>query len=463
MSLEILNSFFALVFGILLASWDIFVEAAPYLIFGFGIAGILNILIPDKKILEKLGNDAGKIRSVINAALAGLPLPLCSCGVIPAAMSIRKRGANKGATLSFLISTPETGVDSIAITYALLDPIMTIFRPLATLTTAILTGIAENFLIGEKEGNKEGTKTMVSEKKVGILTLSTFIGTSAQNNLCTSSACSCAGSSSGSFENKTAVDLSRESRIESVKTTSTTQTAISPLNLTEKTAESVRIRSQKNAALKIDTNSTSCNSCGCGCKDESPQNNLEKGKTLRVRLLEGIKYAYIDLPGHISKWMLIGILFAGIISYLVPETLIQNYLGGGLMSMFFMLLVGIPLYICATASTPLAASLIAKGMSPGTAFVFLLAGPATNIATITMVARFLGRRSAALYVGAISLCSLAAGVTLDWFYLKFGVNAVASFGTAKELLPENLQIAFALLLLPLMLYGTFCKQDNCSC
>lgn len=133
------------------------------------------------------------------------------------------------------------------------------------------------------------------------------------------------------------------------------------------------------------------------------------------------------------------------------------------MSILFMLLVGIPLYICATASTPLAASLIAKGMSPGTAFVFLLAGPATNVATITMVARFLGKRSAVLYVGAISLCALAAGVTLDWFYIKFGVNTVASFGTAKELLPENLQIAFALLLLLLMLYGAFCKQDNCSC
>jgi uncharacterized protein len=338
---------------------------------------------------------------------------------------------------------------------------MTIFRPLATLTTAMLTGIAENFLIGENEEKKEGTKTMVSEKKVGILILSTLIGTSAQNNSCTSSACSCAGSSSGSYENKTDANLSRVQGVESVKTMSTTKNVISPLNLTGKTAESISMCSQRNAASKIDANATGCKDCGY--KEESPQNNLEKGKTLRARLLEGIKYAYIDLPGDISKWMLVGILFAGIISYLVPETLIQNYLGGGLMSMFFMLLVGIPLYICATASTPLAASLIAKGMSPGTAFVFLLAGPATNVATITMVARFLGKRSAVLYVGAISLCALAAGVTLDWFYLKFGVNAVASFGTAKELLPENLQIAFALLLLSLMLYGTFCKQDNCNC
>ncbi len=161
--------------------------------------------------------------------------------------------------------------------------------------------------------------------------------------------------------------------------------------------------------------------------------------------------------------MLIGILFAGIISYAVPESLIQNYLGGGLRSMLVMLFVGIPLYICATASTPLAASLVAKGMSPGTAFVFLLAGPATNVATITMVARFLGKRSAAVYLGTISLCALGAGFLLDWFYLKLGISAVATMGTAKELLPEDLKLGFAVFLLFLMLYGVFRSEKECGC
>lgn len=119
--------------------------------------------------------------------------------------------------------------------------------------------------------------------------------------------------------------------------------------------------------------------------------------------------------------------------------------------MFFMLLVGIPLYICATASTPRAASLIAKGISQGTNFVFLLAGPATDAATITMVARFLGKRSAVLYVGVISLCALGSGILLDWIYLKLGVSVSATPGTAIELLPEDLKVSFAILLLPLML------------
>jgi hypothetical protein len=131
--------------------------------------------------------------------------------------------------------------------------------------------------------------------------------------------------------------------------------------------------------------------------------------------------------------------------------------------MAIMLLVGIPLYICASASTPLAASLVAKGMSPGTAFVFLLAGPATNAATITMDTRFLGKRSATLYVGMIFLCTLASGILLDWIYLRMGISASITLGTAKELLPEDLKIIFAILLLPLMLYGIFRREKECGC
>lgn len=152
--------------------------------------------MPDQKIAEYLGASAGKIRSVINAFLAGLPLPLCSCGVIPAAMSTRKRGANRGATISFLISTPETGVDSIAVTYALLDPLMAVFRPFAALMTAILAGLADNFLIGEESGKQNFKKQETPGKNAGVLAVSTLIGTSVQGNTynpssCSLSSCSC--------------------------------------------------------------------------------------------------------------------------------------------------------------------------------------------------------------------------------------------------------------------------------
>lgn len=462
MNFEFLNALLVLFSGVLLESWNIFVETAPYLIFGLGIAGLLNVLVPDQKIVDYLGASAGKIRSVINAALAGLPLPLCSCGVVPAAMSIRKRGANRGATLSFLISTPETGVDSIAVTYALLDPLMAVFRPLAALVTAVLTGLADNFLIGECPEKKNLTKQESPEKKAGVLAVSTLIGAPLQEKTCSSSSCSChnpAGSGNGKTESVSTINKAIEIKPSGAK----------PLKINNK-SENVRKLTLVSPDFHKDVSSCGCGECGCeenesgkDGKNKEPEKDRNNKESVKSRLIRGVKYAYIELPAEISKWMLIGIFFAGIISYAVPDSLIQNYLGGGFGSMLFMLFVGIPLYICATASTPLAASLVAKGMSPGTAFVFLLAGPATNVATITMVARFLGKRSAALYLGMISLCSLGAGFLLDWFYLKLGISAVATVGTAKELLPEDLKLGFAVFLLPLMLYGIFRSENECGC
>ena len=463
MSFEFLNACLAFFSGILLESWEIFVEAAPYLIFGLGIAGLLNILVPDQKIVDYLGASAGKVRSVINASLAGLPLPLCSCGVIPAAMSIRKRGANRGATISFLISTPETGVDSIAVTYALLDPLMAVFRPLAALMTAILAGLADNFLIGEESGKQNNKKQETPGKKAGVLAVSTLIGASVQGKTytlssCTSSSCNC---------DKPA-DLNEKTEPVStiVKDIEVKPSGTKLLEINNKPVEGMRKLFLANPGIQENSSSCGCGICGCEEKEtgnDGENKDSENKDSVKARLIKGIKYAYLELPGEISKWMLVGILFAGIISYAIPENLIQNYLGGGLGSMLVMLSVGIPLYICATASTPLAASLISKGMSPGTAFVFLLAGPATNAATITMVARFLGKRSAALYLGVISLCALGAGFLLDWFYLKLGISAVATMGTAKELLPEDLKLGFAVFLLPLMLYGTLRREKGCGC
>lgn len=451
MNTEIPSSIPDLLSGILLSSWEVFVEAAPYLIFGFAVAGILNVLVPDQKIVEYLGTSAGKVRSVINASLAGLPLPLCSCGIVPAAMSIRKRGANRGATLSFLISTPETGVDSIAITYALLDPLMTVFRPLATVATAILAGLADNLLIGEepeKSGNKKQEK---SGKKTEILAVSTLVGVSAAGSKCNSPSCSCREHGipeTGEKEYFTLNTVPLKSR--DLELRSEPGGEIHNLKL----SPSVYVPENKDS-------SCSCGHCGQEKNELSPERKA-KGSA-KEKFLEGVKYAFIELPGEISKWMLVGILLAGMISYAVPDTFIQEHLGGGLKSMLIMLLVGIPLYICATASTPLAASLVAKGMSPGTAFVFLLAGPATNAATITMVARFLGKRSAALYVGVISICALGSGILLDWLYLKLGISATATLGNAGELLPENIKAGFAIILLPLMLYGILREDKKCGC
>lgn len=371
---EILTGLTTLIVGIAGATWEIFTEAAPYLFLGFGIAGLLHALIPDEKIVSYLGASAGKVRSVFNAAIAGVPLPLCSCGVVPTAISLQKRGATKGATVSFLISTPETGVDSIAITYALLDPIMTIFRPIATLVTAVSAGIVENLLV------KDNTNTDTD-----------------------------------------------------------TQTHPLPLNL-----QTIPL-----ATVSENEDDASC-SCGGACSIPTPQ-----GQSLSQRIYGSLKYAYVELLGDISKWLIVGIAIAGIISYALPESFILSYLGGGVGSMLVMLVIGIPLYICATASTPLAAALIAKGMSPGTAFVFLLSGPATNSATITMVAKFLGKRSAAIYLASIGIFSIAFGLLLDFIYVKMGIEATSIVGHASEILPDDVKMLFAILMLPLIANGIY--------
>jgi uncharacterized membrane protein YraQ (UPF0718 family) len=361
------SSVLQILYGVSFESWSLFLEMSPYLFLGFLIAGILHVLVPDEKVLSYLGESAGKVRSVINASLMGLPLPLCSCGVVPTALSLKKRGATKGATLSFMISTPETGVDSIAITYALLDPIMTVFRPLATLFTAIAAGIVENFSSG-------ADKNTLLSKPLVIMQAPATQGCG----------CSCPGGACSSNDNTNAVS----------------------------------------------------------------------------RIVAGVKYAFVDLLGDISKWLIIGTVLAGIIAYLIPEEVISSYLGGGIYSMLIMLLIGIPLYICATTSTPLAAALVAKGMSPGTAFVFLLAGPATNAATITMVMKFMGKKTAMIYVGTIAVCSIGFGLLLDSIYMGLGIQAAAIVGSGGDIVPAYLQLAFALVLLPLMAYGMVRK--NCT-
>lgn len=369
--MPLVDAILSALLGIALESWNLFLEMAPYLFLGFTAAGLLHIFVPEEKIIKYLGESAGKIRSSINASLMGIPIPLCSCGVVPTALSLQKRGATKGATLSFLISTPETGVDSISITYALLDPIMTVFRPLATLITALSAGIAENFL-GKEKRTVALNKT--AENKIPL-----------NNNL---------------------------------------------------------LMTQPTAA---------CEDSSCSC--HVPSDNTELSGSQRLK--EGMKYAYVELLGDISKWLVFGIVIAGIISYAVPYEVVHTYLGGGILSMLVMLLVGIPLYICATASTPLAAAFIAKGMSPGTAFVFLLAGPATNAATITMVTKFLGKRSAVLYLTTIAVCSLIFGLVLDMIYFRLGVEAISIVGSASEILPAQVKIVFALVLIPLMIYGIY--------
>jgi hypothetical protein len=249
--------------------------------------------------------------------------------------------------MAFLISTPESGVDSIAVTYAMMDPVMTAARPAAAFITAFVAGVAENLF---------------------------------------------------SF--------------------------------------------RRDVPPAIPDLSCPVDGCcdGVGCDPEVHRNH----HSFRDKLRAGIRFALSDLWGDIAPWFFLGLLLAGLITTLIPDDLFSRHLGSGLPAMLLMLAVGIPLYICATASTPIAAALILKGVSPGAALVFLLAGPATNMASITVLAGSLGKRATALYLSAIAVCSVLLGLAVDQIYAMLGISAKAVAGQAAEIFPPWVQLVAAL-------------------
>ena len=262
---------------------------------------------------------------------------------------MQKQGANKGATTAFLISTPESGVDSIAITYALLDPIMTLARPVAALVTAIGAGSLENFLSWQPP----------AERSDG-----------------------------------------------------------------------------QNPAV-----------ASCSITNEIGHAKASRQHAFIGKISQGLRYGLVDVWGDIALWFYIGLGVAALITVLIPDTLMASIFGGGFRSMFIMLLVGIPLYICASASTPIAAALILKGVSPGAALVFLLVGPATNVTSLSVLLKLLGKVSTIRYLAVLSTGAVLFGMGLDQLYSVLAISPRAIIGDAAEIIPEQVRIASAILLL----------------
>ncbi len=329
---------------ILLESWRVLSDSAPYVILGVVVAGLLKVFVYPGSVAKHLGK--GRVSSVLKASLLGVPMPLCSCGALPAAASLKRQGANNGATAAFLIATPESGVDSISITYALLDPIMTVARPLAAMATAAAAGLIENFVSKPDE----------------------------------------------------------------------------------------------TSSIKPDL---SCPVDGCcdGVDCPADVHRRHHGPAEKVRA--GLRYAFGELWGDLAGWFFIGILLSGVIGALIPEDVLGRYLGGGIQSMLIMLAAGVPIYICATSSTPIAAALILKGVSPGAALVFLLAGPATNLASLTVLVGVLGKRATAIYLTTIAVFAVGSGLVVDYVYAAWGIEASAAAGHASEFLPAWAKVAAA--------------------
>lgn len=284
-------------------------EMSPYLLLGFLLAGLMHSFIPGWYYTKFLAKKS--FRSVINAALFGIPLPLCSCGVIPTAMSLRKEGASKGAVASFLIATPQTGVDSIIATFSLMGLPFAIVRPIAALLTAVFGGAMVN-----------------------------------------------------------TTDDSKEKSVET-----------------------------------------------------SDKHNDHKHEEFIDKLREALEYAYIEMMEDIGKWLVIGLVIAGLITVFVPAEMFAIFNGNTLASMLLVLCIALPMYLCATGSIPIAVALMMKGLTPGAALVLLMAGPACNFASMLVIRKVLGVRTLITYLASIIVGSIAFGYMID--YLQF--NGIVNF------------------------------------
>lgn len=374
--------------NLLMKIFEMLNEMSPYLLLGFLIAGIMHAFVPKNLYSNYLSKN--NFSSVLNAALFGIPLPLCSCGVIPTAMGLRKEGASKGATTSFLIATPQTGVDSILATYSLLGLPFAIIRPLAAFVTSLFGGSLVNiFCKNEKEENAQNTPKE-------------------ENSCCHSQK-----------EETPSFTLAAQNFNPNQELSFT----FAPQNLQKEEKKSCCCHSHEEEKEEE-------KSCCCHSLEE------EQAKTFAQKCKSALKYAFGEMMQDIGKWLIIGIVVAGIIS-LIPSEYFAIFSGNTLLSMLFVLLLAIPMYLCATGSIPIAVALILKGLTPGAALVMLMAGPACNIASILVIGKKLGRKTLITYLSSIVISAIAFGCLIDfvlpseWFSL-IGANVQDSCHSSEH-------------------------------
>jgi hypothetical protein len=311
---------------VLLTVWEILRESAVFILMGFLIAGLLDATISSARVIRYLSGR--RSRSVFLATLVGAPASLCSCSVLPTALTLRRKGASKGATLSFLVASPETSVTSVLLTYSLLGGAMAIFRPIAACITAITAGLVENLI----------DRRFPDETPAGAAEPAAAAG-----------CCS---------------------------------------------------------ASRAPAATPSC----CASSPNPAAATTTTAPPIRQRVRAGLRFAFVDLFDNLFAWILFGVAAAAAIQAWLPPDVLNQILGGQVRSMLLMALIGVPMYVCAEASTPIAAVLIANGVSPGAAIVFLLVGPATNIGSLGVLWRELGRRTVIVYLATIILVSLLMGL-----------------------------------------------------
>ncbi len=361
------------------ALWQLSMAMAPYILFGLIFAGILHELVPDSIVTKHLGKD--NVTSVVKSTVFGIPLPVCSCGVIPLATSIKKSGASKGATLSFLISTPITGVDSIMATYGIFGWIFTLYRVVTSMIIAMVAGILTN--IFDKE-------------EVAAVKKPSFSAVAPQ------------------------------------ATTSFSMNASSEDTLCETEA-------------------------GSSCTSSSDAKK-------KFSFMAAVQYAFVTLLGDIAKPLFWGLLLGAIITVAIPENLAEFLKEYSWLSYLVVIAIAVPMYVCATASLPIAAGLMLSGVSAGAAFVFLSAGPATNTVTIGVVKKMLGTKSLVIYLGSIIIGSILFGLGLDYIFDASNIDPASLIHMDEDggIIATVSSIILWSLVLYYMIKPYFVKKSDCA-
>ena len=334
--------------------WGLLTEMAPYLLLGFFLAGLMHEFIPRQVYANYLSKP--NFRSVFLAALFGVPLPLCSCGVLPTAMGLRREGGSRGATISFLIATPQTGVDSIIATYSLMGLPFAIIRPIVALITAVFGG--------------------------------------------------------------------------------------SLINVFESDDEIIVVRK---------------------AAEKAPE------KSFVQKLKGSLYYGFVEMMGDIGKWLVIGLIVAGMITTLVPDEWFAIFKDNSLLSILLVLAISVPMYVCATGSIPIAVALMMKGLTPGAALVLLMAGPACNVASLLVINKVLGRRTLLLYLTAIVGGAVAFGLGIDyllpreWFTSGLVMQGSCCAEEGFSLFNTICAVALILMLVYALFLHRLHHHDGCCC
>ena len=321
------------IINILYNFWNLSIEMAPFLLLGFLLAGLLSLFISKELIKKHLSNKSKY--AVIKSVILGIPLPVCSCGVIPLAASIREKGASKGSTASFVTSTPQTGIDSIIITYDMMGMTFALIRVSVAFISGIITGLIVDF-----------------------------------------------------FKNK------------------------------------------KNDYY-------------------FSENDFHDFKRRKIK--DGLKYAFYNLPKSLFKPLIIGILFASLISTFIKDDYFISY-NSTFAEIIFISLISIPMYICSTASVPLALSFINLGISPGAVLIFLIIGPATNTVTLTTLWKIIGKKETILFIGSIIINAVIFGILLNNLKVEGIISNCLNYcnGTHKTIDIICVVLLYIILLFPFL-------------